>query len=571
MNPLVAVSLPKLPLPSVGQVEHADGGCPGLRFRLSQGGKRTWVLGCRDALGKPRRFVLGDFPAMGLAEARERARALRQDVRRGRDPIKEKRDAVVTAAAEAEAKAKDAKAEVATLRSLLDGYAAAVGASRRSWAEARRRIESVFAAHLDMRSASLTPAGLQLTVDAHPSRSSAGAAVRYLRPVLKWGAKRGLAERGMGEALDMPEGALGVRTRVLSRPEIAAILGALNKAGAYGRALRWLFWTGCRLNEACGARWRDVGMDAATWTIPQTKQGKPLVVPLPPAALAMVRAMLPKDAAGQPVITDPEALVFAGATGGPLVNWDRATKALQAASGTAGWHRHDIRRTVATLLGRLGVAPHVIEVALGHAIRTSSDGSALGRVATVYNRSRYEHEHRVALDLLAAELASIEPKIAITVTAIGDVVRPGDVFRLRAGLDAVAWGNRPDAATLDALANALVVPVEQARTKLPRMNLKAKPASGTSACATAAAQPVAGKPCGGRKRNEQKAVLGASVAAAMERLGVGTGRWHQNGPDEGSPYLQVLGLCWSIASGKPRGADDARRLVADGRRWVCDA
>lgn len=35
-----------------GQVEHADGGCPGLRPCLSHGGAATWVLGFRDAVGR---------------------------------------------------------------------------------------------------------------------------------------------------------------------------------------------------------------------------------------------------------------------------------------------------------------------------------------------------------------------------------------------------------------------------------------------------------------------------------------------------------------------------------------
>ena len=386
--------------PATGQIEHADGGCPGLRLRLSRGGAATWVLGCRDASGKPRRFVLGAFPALGLAKARDLARERREEVRQGLDPIKQAR--------EARQEAREAKADVATLAVLLDGYAKDVGARRRSWPEARKRIESVFAKHLDRATAAITGPEMQLTVDAHGSRSSAGAAVRYVRPVLKWGAKRGLVARGTAEMLDQPEGALAVRQRQLTRAEMAAILPKLDDAGSYGRVLRWLFWTGCRLNEACGTRWRDVDLDASLWTIPQTKQGREHVVPLPRPALAMLRTLLPVDDAGQVGTPDPTALVFATKRGGALANWDRATKGVHDASGTDGWHRHDIRRSVASLMGDLGVAPHVIEVCLGHALRSSSDGSSLSRVATIYNRSRYHQEHAAALAQLADELDRIE-------------------------------------------------------------------------------------------------------------------------------------------------------------------
>lgn len=401
-DPLTPAKLKSLKPPAAGQVEHVDGGCPGLRLRLSHGGTASWVLGCRDALGKPRRFVLGAYPAVGLAVARDLARARREEVRQGADPIAQRR--------EERRKAEAASRDPATLAALLLSYEKDVGARRKSWPEARRRIEHVFAAHLQRPVATLTAPVLQLTVDQHASRTSAGAAVRYLRPVLRWGAKRGLLPRGTGEALDPPEGSLAVRERVLTRDEIKAILGALGDAGVHGRVFKWLFWTAARLGEVCGMRWGHIDLKNGIWTLPAgaTKQGRQHVVPLPQAAREMLDGMLPRDEQGKVIQPDPEALVFCTASGKPLGNFDRETKLVMKASGTAGWHRHDIRRTVASLLGDLGVPPHVIEIALGHALRTSADGSAVGRVAQIYNRSRYRQEHAEALELLASELERIE-------------------------------------------------------------------------------------------------------------------------------------------------------------------
>jgi integrase len=409
-EPLDVPRIKSIQPPAKGQEEHADGACQGLRLRVSQGGTFTWVLGCRDVAGRPRRFVMGNYPALGLSDARKKAKAMREKVRQGADPIREKREKQAATAAAKVAEAIAAKVEQATLTALLEAYAKDVGARRRSWPEARRRIENVFGAHLCKPTAKLTLAELQLTVDAHPSRSSAGAGVRFIRPVLKWGAKRDLVTWGIAERLSPPDGALGVRERKLTRAEMAAILRVLDDAGGYGRAMRWLFWTGCRLNEACGARWRDINIDTGVWTVPrtQTKQGREHVVPPPGPALALLDTLLPLDEAGKVVAPDPEALIFTGAEGGVLANWDRATKAIQKASGTTAWHRHDIRRTVASLMGDLGVAPHVVEVCLGHAIRTSADGSSLSRVAGIYNRSRYSQEHADALLRLADELARIE-------------------------------------------------------------------------------------------------------------------------------------------------------------------
>lgn len=222
------------------------------------------------------------------------------------------------------------------------------------------------------------------------------------------GAKRGLLARGIGEVLDQPEGATTVRDRRLSHDEMAAVLRALDAAGGYGRVMRWLFWTGCRLNEACHARWRDVDRITGLWIVPMTKQGGTHVVPLPEPALAFLRTLLPGGDGDARLDPDPAALIFPNKRGGVLDNFDRATKAVHAASGTAGWHRHDIRRSVASLMGDLGVSPHVIEACLGHALRTSSDGSGLSKMAAVYNRSRYRAEHADALARLAAELHRIE-------------------------------------------------------------------------------------------------------------------------------------------------------------------
>lgn len=345
--PLTAAALRTIKPPERGQEEHTDGACPGLRLRVSQGGAATWVLGCRDREGRARRFKLGDFPAMGLGEARKAARVMRVEVRaEGKDPIRE--------AQEARQRARDARQGVGTLAALLDAYGAQTGAARRSWPEARRRVEHVFAAHLQRPTATLAAHELQLTVDAHKARGSAGAAVRYLRPVLKWGAKRGHLPKGVGEVLEQPQGAIGKRARRLSRQEIAAVLTAASGVGAYGAAIRLLFLTAARLNEVCGMRWRDLDLDAGCWTLARTKSGAPHAVPLPRQAVALLRALQPEEAS-------PEALVLATRGGKALNNWDRAAKALHEASDTAGWHRHDIRRTVASLAGDLGVAPHVVE------------------------------------------------------------------------------------------------------------------------------------------------------------------------------------------------------------------
>jgi integrase len=78
-----------------------------------------------------------------------------------------------------------------------------------------------------------------------------------------------------------------------------------------------------------------------------------------------------------------------------ISGFTRAKLRFDKLSGVAEWTIHDLRRTVATGLAQLGVAPHVIERVLNHISGT------FGGVAGVYNRFHYQDEMRAALELWA--------------------------------------------------------------------------------------------------------------------------------------------------------------------------
>lgn len=401
LTPARLDALAKAP-PAAGQIEVADGACPGLRIRISQGGTKTWVLGCRDNQGRARRFSIGAYPTIGIAEARKRARVKRQEVRDGADP---------TAEARAERqKHHDARHGIGTLDALLAAYAAQRGADMRTWAEANQRIRAVFREALDKPALDLTGPDLQRLADGHASASSASAAVRYLRPVLKWGERRRMVAAGLHAQIEQVSKP-GRRARTLDHGELAAVLRGLD-AEPNARCVRLILWTAARLDEAAGAVWREFDLDAGVWMIPPNrhKSGRGHSIVLPHQARAALA-----DWRGD---AGPDGYVFASRRGSPPGNWDRWTKALQAATGTSGWQRHDLRRTVATMAGRLGHAPHAIEALLGHLVG-SSDPGINASLAGTYNRNRYSREAGEALQSVADELDRL--------TAGG-----GNVVRLRA-------------------------------------------------------------------------------------------------------------------------------------------
>jgi len=365
--------------PGPAPIELVDGYVPGLRIRVLPSGVRAWSLNIRDSTGVRRRFDVGS--ALSLAEARRKAEDLRRSIRGGADPTRERRAA--------RQRAQAAEAGVGTLGALIETYFMnGPGAQQRRAMASKKQLEAVFAKVLHKPALDLERTELQLIADGWRSEASASLAIRILRPCLKWAEKRGLVRSGVA-SLEQT-GKARKRERVVGTEELGVIWPHLQ--GVHGYVFKWLIWTGCRLNEAAGMQWGEI--NGQLWTIPaaRTKNGRSRSIPLPRQAIELLTTLDRRDKAIQ-----SRGLVFPSKGGRRLSNWDRKTKQLHRLSGTSEWHRHDLRRAVATLLGDLGFAPHVVSVVLGHA------HIAEGATA-IYARSRYEREHQEALQALADDI-----------------------------------------------------------------------------------------------------------------------------------------------------------------------
>jgi integrase len=375
--PLSARSLAAV-RPATSTIELVDGYLPGLRVRIHPTGTRSWSLNIRDRKGVRRRFDVG--VDLGLAEARRKAEDLRRAVHDGHDPTHMRRAGRQRALA--------ARQGVGTFDALLDAYFInGPGAELRRAAKCKRLLQTVFAKTLASPTLDIRRSELQLIADNWQSQATASLAIRILRPCLRWAEKRELAAAGTHQL--EPPGVVRARDRVLTADELQAIWPHLR--GNHGAVIKWLMWTACRLNEAAGMTWGEINGDK--WSLPasRTKNGRPRVIPLPQQAVAFLSELSRRE---------PSELVFPSRRRGVLSNWDRETKRLHALSGTTGWHRHDLRRTVATMLGDLGAAPHVVSAVLGHA------HIAEGATAK-YALSRYQHEHRETLQAHANEIGRI--------------------------------------------------------------------------------------------------------------------------------------------------------------------
>ena len=395
----------------------------GLAVRLTTSGGRTYL--CQYTLhGHKWRVPLGACSAVPLAKARQAAAAIMGDVAKGRNPAAERKQAVATE------RAKRARNRL-TLRVLIEDWHRLHLSERRPRyaAEALRALRYAFADCLDDAAEDLDRVAVVRALDAHRRRrkrkngdeGSKGAAMTgrtaaYGRAAFAWAVKRGALHHN--PFADLPvANSVGKRERILSDQELADVWRATSEVSApYGTIVRLLILTGQRRGEVAGITWAELSDDLTTWTLPgeRTKNGVTHTVPLSGAAQGLLKALVPDDAAKR----RSGELVLPGNANTPFAGWSKAKHALdktideareavggQASPSLPPWNVHDLRRTVATGLQRLGVRLEVTEGVLNHI------SGSRGGIAGVYQRHDWASEKRAALDSWAAHvLAAIKQK-----------------------------------------------------------------------------------------------------------------------------------------------------------------
>jgi integrase len=248
---------------------------------------------------------------------------------------------------------------------------------------------------------------LDRTADRAPIR--ANRVLAWTRRLFGWALERDIVNASPVAGIRAPTREVA-RDRVLEPAELAAIWRASEAMGwPFGPILQLLAVTAARKGEIVNMRWQDLDLERHLWTVPSemTKAGRLHEVPLSDLAMEIIGGLLR--------IGD---LVFparkAGSTN-PVSGFSKIKVRLDQMSGVENWRVHDLRRTAASGMARLGHAPHVVAAVLNH-----SPGSTMG-ITAVYNRHRYGDEKRAALDAWGREIECI----------IGR--REGNVVALRVG------------------------------------------------------------------------------------------------------------------------------------------
>jgi integrase len=370
----------------------------GLYLRIYRDTK-VWVFRYRKAK-KTSVMRLGTYPKMGLSEARAEAAAATSRLDEGGDPAAEAREAA-RKTNEAETLAKAEAARVPTVEAFAAEYIERhAKRHKRSWREDERLLKHDVNPVLGtMKLDEVHRRHVISLLDRIRDQGKLVLANRVLavaRKMFNFAVERGVLEYSPVTRIKAtPETA---RERILSDEEIRKLWEATGPEArmtpATRLALRLLLLTGQREAEVCGMERSEVDLKDRLWTIPGTRVKNKMthVVPLSDEAMAVIQEAVS--------LSWSEQWVFPAARGeGPLTGFapDQAMGRIFADRDDRPTV-HDVRRTVGTMLGKLGFNRLVQDRVLNHKDRT---------VGGIYDRHSYDREKRSALEAWARELTRI--------------------------------------------------------------------------------------------------------------------------------------------------------------------
>jgi integrase len=313
---------------------------------------------------------------MALAEAREAWRKVRAEIAEGRDPTVRRPSMAVAA--------------------LVQEWLERDQAKNRSHRAVERMVEKHILPAWQHRS--IAEIGRRDVLDAVDAVADHGTVIMARRVqsaihrLLTWCVKRGIIEANPAAGLDKP-GAEHPRDRVLTDAELVAVWRAADELGwPYGTATQMLALTEARREEIGQLRWSEISGDEISLPRARTKGGTPHTIPLSNAALALLENV-PR------IVGSDFVFSTTGRTAGG--NWARAKTHIDELTKIPPWRVHDLRRTVATGLQKMGVNLQVTEAVLGH-----TTGSRAGIVG-VYQRHDYAKEKREALEAWGAHVMTL--------------------------------------------------------------------------------------------------------------------------------------------------------------------
>ena len=325
--------------------------------------------------GKPFNIGLGAYPIVTLAEAREIALENARAVRRGHDPRSARKNTVPTFAQ--------------ALDAVIDLHSASWRARGRSEKQWRASMETYALPRLGRRPVNAITSADVLAVLLpiwNTKRETARRVRQRISATMKWAIAQGHRQDDpAGEAISeaLPKNTNGkAHLKALPHRDVAAALKTIRDTRAHPTTklgLEFLILTAARSGEVRGARWDEIDLDSATWTVPgeRMKAGRTHRVPLSPQAIAVLTE-------AREYASDSD-LVFPGPAGRTIT--PEAYSKLLHENGV-GCVPHGFRSSFRDWCSETGQPREVAEHALAHVVKG---------VESAYQRSDLLSSRRVLM------------------------------------------------------------------------------------------------------------------------------------------------------------------------------
>lgn len=350
MPRLTDLTLKKLPVPPTGRVTYWDEGSP-LGVRVTKGNAKTFIV----MMGSGRRYTIGRYGEVTLAEAREAARRLRAQKTLGR---------ILPASASLAEARKEYLAQID------------IRANTRSYYT--RNLNRLKAAKV----ADIAPADINRILD-KLTRSSRDQALASFRAFFKWCIRRHYIEKSPCELMTL--GKTASRVRVLSIEELKSIWEATADPAIFHFIVRLLILSGQRPREIAALHTDYLAEDTINLPGSLCKNGRDHAFPIGLLSANVLSAIRPNSS----------GLLFParGMPEQPFNGWSKSKAALDQALGdkVAPWQLRDIRRTFRTIHAQIGTPPHIAERLINHVSSTSE-------IEKIYDRFTYMPEMKLAVE-----------------------------------------------------------------------------------------------------------------------------------------------------------------------------
>jgi integrase len=371
--------LDKLKAPAQRE-DYRDRSTKGLQLRVGTTGVRSFSYVYRIGR-KMGRVSLGKYPDFSLKAARDKTNEYRRLVALGVDPRSEKNEKI--------------KKEQMTVGLMVEEFIEKYAKPKNSsWKQAESNLRLYLISALGKKPIhEVTRPDIHQILDDLVGRgkhTAANRALAHTRKFFGWLVERGYLDYSP-VAYIKPRHQEQEREKVLTDDEIRAIwIASEAMSGPYSAWIKLLLLCGQRRLETASLRRSQIIDNCWHLSGADTKNKQLHITPLSKQAMALVERLLKQDG---------EFLITTGRTGDKPVNgFSKAKAQLDRLSGVQDWKFHDIRRTVATNLSKLGVDRFLLQRIVNH---TDSG------VTAIYDRYSYLEEKREALQRWADRLDDI--------------------------------------------------------------------------------------------------------------------------------------------------------------------